>query len=155
MSTWKIKLETHFVKNIYIVLLYIDYIIIIIIIIYIIDLFSLSLSLSLSLLSLSLSLSLYIYIYIYIIYNIIYIYKIIKCYLRWVGIKLFPLYKQIHNACFDFTYCVDIDWAKSSSYFPCCFKDKPWFPIHIPLNSLNFFQVQTTQIGIISWTKAP
>ena len=37
----KIKLEAHFVKNIYIVLLYIDFIIIIIII-YIIDLFSLS-----------------------------------------------------------------------------------------------------------------
>ena len=28
--------------------------------------------------------------------------------------------------CFDFTSHVDIEYARSSSCFPCCFKDKPW-----------------------------
>ena len=34
--------------------------------------------------------------------------KIMKYYLRWVGIKLIQLNKQMHNVCFDFTSHVDI-----------------------------------------------
>ena len=45
----------------------------------------------------------YIYIYISVLY------KIIKCYLRWVWIKLIQLNKQMHNVCFDFTSHVDIE----------------------------------------------
>ena len=35
--------------------------------------------------------------------------KIMKYYLRWVGIKLIQLNKQMHNVCFDFTSQVDIE----------------------------------------------
>ena len=62
-----------------------------------------------------------------------------KSYLRRVEIKFIQLNKQIHNLCFDFISDVDIECTRSSSYFPCCFKDKPWFPTNVPLNSLIFF----------------
>ena len=82
------------------------------------------------------------YVYIYIkVYFIKY--KIIKSYLR-LGSNLFNGIIR-HTMYVLISSRVDINCARSSSYFPFCFKDKPCFPTYIPLNSLNFFQVHITR----------